>query len=561
MHVLGAASGIVPAGSSLALVVVGPLVPALLDAVDRVAQGQALDVAPAPAPTAPVVEELAPSAIEIEVVSPEPAVEAEIATGTMLEPVAEAEVGVEAETEAVAAIEPDVETATEAETEWLPLSVAGIEPVAGSDDAIAVAEPDAVAEDEGVIAESAVELAWPETVEAVSTQADEMQPEPEEVVAEAPALDVGAIIEYAVACVEPVADEPAEPAVPDEICIGPVCLSTGLYEIFMAEAHQRLAVLQEEAERQADIANSAINEHARRAIHTLGGIAGTAGITVLANLSHALEQYWNRFVHVPLPSAHLPLVQDTVARLHEMVATIESGHLPEAAHDLIAALGELEDEQAMPDAESIPLLVEDAAEEHPAPAIEAAVEPEHAGEAMPVEAASESESGDSEPGETHHINVVSGPLDVSALVPDIKPVTPVPVFERREVADEIDQQLLPIFLEEADTLVPDTSAQLRAWKAKPDAAAARDALRRNLHTNLPLWLWPRLGFAALRLGADDAHRPGALRVLEDPHEQPAEHRSDRDPEHGQPRDLRAAQLEQLRGEVLEGFGSRGAWVA
>ena len=197
-------------------------VPALLDAVDRVAQGQALDVAPAPAQTAPVVEDLAPAAIEIEVVSPEPAVEAEAATGAMLETVAEAEVGAEAETEAVATVEPDIETVAEAEAEWLPLSVAGIEPVVEFGDAIAAAEQDAIAEDEGGIAESAAELTWPETVEAVSMQADNLPPEPEGAVAEVPTLDVGAIIEYAAACVEPVAGEPAEPAVPDEICIGPV---------------------------------------------------------------------------------------------------------------------------------------------------------------------------------------------------------------------------------------------------------------------------------------------------------------------------------------------------
>ena len=67
-------------------------------------------------------------------------------------------------------------------------------------------------------------------------------------------------------------------------------------------------------------------------------------------------------------------------------------------------------------------------------------------------------------------------------MPDFKPAAPAPVFERREVADEIDQQLLPIFLEEAEMLVPDTSAQLRAWRAAPGEAAARDALQRNLHT-------------------------------------------------------------------------------
>lgn len=261
--------------------------------------------------------------------------------------------------------------------------------------------------------------------------------------------------------------------VPDEICIGPVCLSSGLYEIFMTEAHQRLAVLQEESERHADVANSAVSEQARRAVHTLGGIAGTAGIATLAELSHALEQYWNRFVQTPLPSAHLPLVQDTVARLHEMVATIESGQLPEAASDLIATLGELEDEQGMPAIEVLSMPVDGTADISVVAGAdtldevnaEAPIEVDHAAEA-----------------EIQHAEPASSLPDISALVPDIKLASPAPVFERREVADEIDQQLLPIFLEEADTLVPDTSAQLRAWKASPGESAARDALRRNLHT-------------------------------------------------------------------------------
>ena len=261
-----------------------------------------------------------------------------------------------------------------------------------------------------------------------------------------------------------------ESYVPDEICIGPVCLSTGLYEIFMTEAHQRLAVLSEEAERHAEVANSAVSEHARRAIHTLGGIAGTAGITALSELSHALEQYWNRFVHVPMPSSHLSLVQDTVARLHDMIASIESGHLPEGAADLIATLGELEDEQAPLTPEPAPATVSDASDELAVPAAEMQEE-------MPAEAVSAIE-----PAEVSQPDAVPGLPDVSALVPDFKPATPSPVFERREVADEIDQQLLPIFLEEADTLVPDTSAQLRAWKDAPANAGPRDALRRNLHT-------------------------------------------------------------------------------
>ena len=417
-------------------------VSALLAAVDRVAQGQPLDAVP----VAAAAEHLAP---------------APAATGAgRFETAAETDVSAEA------AAEPETELAAEAETEWQPLPVIEAEPVAGHDDAIIVQEQNELAD------EATVEMA---AVEAVLAQADDAPPEAVVPPSELPALNVGALIEYAVA---PAATESAEPVgqedsdlpcteaqvdaeVTDEICIGSICLSTGLYEIFMAEAHQRLAVLQEEAERHTELANSTVSEHARRAVHTLGGIAGTAGIAVLSELSQALEQYWNRFVQVPLPPAHLPLVQDTVARLHEMIATIESEHLPESAHDLIAALGELEDEQALPAAESGFTLAAEIAGEIAPQAAE-----------TPVESAVD-ETPASAP---------SSLLDVSALVPDFKPAVAAPVFERREVADEIDQQLLPIFLDEAEVLVPDASAQLRAWRAAPGESAARDALQRNLHT-------------------------------------------------------------------------------
>ncbi len=368
---------------------------ALLNAVDSVAQGQPLDDAPAVEAQSPVLD--VPTAPEF--VPPVEAV-ADIAVEPVQETVVEA-----VSAEAADAIEISFEAAPEADAE--------LEPLMETAD----------------VQDAALDLPV-----------------------------VGTLIEYAVAPpvvdeyeIEPAEVEPAEVEA-EEICIGTVCLSPGLYDIFMTEVHQRLAVLQEEVERHAEAAHSTVSEHARRAVHTLAGIAGTAGIATLSELSHALEQYWNRFVHVALPPAHLPLVQDTVVRLHDMAAFMENGHLPEAASDLIATLGELEDEQIVPEDETAhasPPAVESAfAEVPPQPVAPAAAD-------LP---------------------------DISALVPDIKLAGPAPVFERREVADEIDQQLLPIFLEEADTLVPDTSAQLRAWSAAPGETAARDALRRNLHT-------------------------------------------------------------------------------
>jgi chemosensory pili system protein ChpA (sensor histidine kinase/response regulator) len=433
-------------------------VPALLAAVDRVALGQPLDGV-APAAAEPVAS--------VDVIE-------------MVEPVSEAaaEIEIEAAPELMDAAGNIEEVAVEVETDWM-------SPPASSDEA--------AIEYDGIAAEPvALELGEPEAAEVAEVAAAPEMPSLDvgaviefavapvkpvldvgavieyAVVPEMPVLDVGAVIEYAVA---PEIFEPEAPAVADEVCVGSVCISTGLYDIFMTEAQQRLAVLQEEIERLAEVGNSAVSEHARRAIHTLGGIAGTAGITVLSELSHALELYWNRFSHVPLPLAHLSLVQDTVARLHEMYATIQAQHLPESAEDLIAVLGELEDEQVMPAAEPA---IASADIEAAAPAVAELGE-------VNLDLPAAAGVGENEPAKVAGSATLGG-LNVSSLVPDIKIASPAPVFERREVADEIDQQLLPIFLEEADTLVPDTSAQLRAWQAAPGETAARNALQRNLHT-------------------------------------------------------------------------------
>ena len=50
------------------------------------------------------------------------------------------------------------------------------------------------------------------------------------------------------------------------------------------------------------------------------------------------------------------------------------------------------------------------------------------------------------------------------------------------VADDIDPQLLPIFIEEAHDLLRDIGHELRAWREQPEQLSASDTLRRQLHT-------------------------------------------------------------------------------
>jgi chemosensory pili system protein ChpA (sensor histidine kinase/response regulator) len=304
------------------------------------------------------------------------------------------------------------------------------------------------------------------------------------------------------------------PDMPDEICIGGISMSTGLYEIFTTEAQQHVRTLRAELMRMAEAPASSVSETARRAIHTLAGIAGTSGFIPLSDLAHALELYWNRFNHTALPTAHLPLMQETVERLHAMVDEILAANAPVPASDLVAALGELEEEQFVPppveaeqsdmqsvwadenDIVDVPTeeqvaaeISEDFADADADADADAEIVDIHDGADDVIELWTEQlvpeESGElaaSDAGVAETAPNAPALLDMTGLIPESRAASHVPVFERREVADDVDEQLLPIFLEEADMLVPDTSAQLRAWGSSPTDIGARDALRRNLHT-------------------------------------------------------------------------------
>ena len=71
--------------------------------------------------------------------------------------------------------------------------------------------------------------------------------------------------------------------------------------------------------------------------------------------------------------------------------------------------------------------------------------------------------------------------NVVATPEEISPAPRQPHTERG-VHDEVDEQLLPIFLEEAHELYPQIGSTLRAWRENPHDAQLGRNLQRNLHT-------------------------------------------------------------------------------
>jgi chemosensory pili system protein ChpA (sensor histidine kinase/response regulator) len=243
---------------------------------------------------------------------------------------------------------------------------------------------------------------------------------------------------------------PRKPAKPSaEIVIDGHRLSAELYAIFTDEATQRLTELDASLNDMAGGQRPAAWEAFIRAAHTLAGISRTTGFMPLAEAAHEVELWASQWSDktVPLSAEALAGVADALAPLNQAVTGILARRFPASMPQVAAALA-----RTMPPAK-----------------VEPDVEPEAVAPLAEV------------------VDAVAPPLEVAKpYSPSAEPVldfTPEPAQPAPVTAhDELDEQLLPIFLEEAAELLPRVGGVLRQWRAAPEDIAARDALKRALHT-------------------------------------------------------------------------------
>lgn len=247
----------------------------------------------------------------------------------------------------------------------------------------------------------------------------------------------------------PMADAPAE-ALPPALEEIPVEVpaangsSQTLYEIFREEARGHLQTLLDSfAELDAQPA-AATTFEMTRAAHTLGGIAATVGLMPLNHLAIALEHALLRRDGSAQPDSveGLETVRQAILTLEEMFAGLAAQLAPEEQPQLIAALDDVY---------------------HPAPVAEAEAAVEMPAGAQIIQL----------PGVRTLAQEASEPVVEETQAP-AEPV--------RQLTDELDEQLLPIFLEEAAEQVRELTEQLRAWRIGPGEDAPPRAIARLLHT-------------------------------------------------------------------------------
>jgi chemosensory pili system protein ChpA (sensor histidine kinase/response regulator) len=202
------------------------------------------------------------------------------------------------------------------------------------------------------------------------------------------------------------------------------------------------------------------------AAHALGSLARTIGEPDIGALAGALEPALRCVLHADAahgthPLDHdLALLERCTAALDEQLTALDSEASPLPAPDLMADLAALCDRMA----QKATATTADEPADEPAPASEQAFEKVTLPDEYVLPATKD-------PGATDR--------------PRLQPLAPAPAAEPAagpRVADDIDPQLLPIFIEEAHDLQRDIGRELRAWREAAAPEGASDNLRRLLHT-------------------------------------------------------------------------------
>jgi chemosensory pili system protein ChpA (sensor histidine kinase/response regulator) len=257
----------------------------------------------------------------------------------------------------------------------------------------------------------------------------------------------------------------------EPVRIGDLEISPTLFAIYTEEAQQHLSTIQREIGSTGVPSDSLI-----RAAHTLGSTSGTTGVTAIFHLARALELALGSLSIVDLPptEAQRLLLARCAGALEGMFGAVMSRRLPGEEAELATELRNLKPESA-PAPSPTPVQAEVAS-------TSATPVPIEVSEAPSVAAVPSTSTTPTQP---------ESPLEFA--LPDHPPAeqAPPPPLEEEEeeehrhsnrLIDEIDEQLLPIFLEEASDLMASLDAQLRGWRGQPENDAFSKQMQRDLHT-------------------------------------------------------------------------------
>jgi chemosensory pili system protein ChpA (sensor histidine kinase/response regulator) len=229
----------------------------------------------------------------------------------------------------------------------------------------------------------------------------------------------------------------------DTLYIDSTEISRALFELYVTEAQTHIITLHQEFDHLADNPVLLLPEASLRAAHSCAGISGTAHCTPLYTLGKALELAQQRIYDLKRPPTanELDLFKASADTLDNMLTKVINLQMPLETPELIEQLDRVGHEP--------PDFAAQKTDDKAIAEIVAKVFPEAVA------------SIQSEP-------ALKPPFPTTSGSPPIH--------------DEIDEQLLPIFLEEAGELINALHITLRAWNGNLTDTAHSMLVKRQLHT-------------------------------------------------------------------------------
>lgn len=278
-------------------------------------------------------------------------------------------------------------------------------------------------------------------------------------IAELPTADETAtVVEVETASAKPSRSKSAKKAKEEPYVLigGTRKLARGLYEIFINESMENVTKLEQDVAKLKQSEIDTPSQQAKRAVHTLASNALATGFTSLGELGRALEA-WLEEAKGWTPK-QTELYDSAVQAISSMWQKVSELKNPRAARALIKVLN---------------VATESARSEQPASATAVLVE-ELDMEAFDRELA-------------NAVNVMSGQSDEASTqveAPSDAIEVKVATFAQPLSLDrtQADNEVLTMFVEEAQELVPEIGVELRAWRANPRENKYPEALQRALHT-------------------------------------------------------------------------------
>jgi chemosensory pili system protein ChpA (sensor histidine kinase/response regulator) len=215
--------------------------------------------------------------------------------------------------------------------------------------------------------------------------------------------------------------------------VGPLRIDLTMFNIYLNEADELSRRLHTEIAEWATVAAGTPGETAVSLAHSLAGSSATVGFTDLSMLSRALEQALTRSNEARrLSSAEPALYSDATAEIRRLLHQFAAGFLKPVVPGLVERL-----ERHMPAPEPPP----------PGPGPGPGDNPRT--QAAPAQTLS------------------AGGLDDDVTI---------------DALDSADEDLFPIFADEAQELLPQLQSRLRDWVSRPHDGGAPAACMRTLHT-------------------------------------------------------------------------------